>query len=239
MALERIVRIPVREKRGGTPNLQDVARRGEGGVRLLIEGGRWAMMTAADAALTETERASIVEARQRPTITEISVGSMSEVEKVATPLVAPLDLGLLFDSKSNMVAMAGEVTIGQMRLFVQETKYKATGHNAKKFNKLVKEGDASAPMVFTNEADCLAFILWALSKAQAQDPRIQTLGLPSDSQWESMRQTFRGQQSGEHWERLSDNYFRSFHFEDRSLNYLPENRWDTYAFRLVGTYQKS
>ncbi|MCX5750910.1 MAG: hypothetical protein NT099_04500 [Candidatus Saganbacteria bacterium] len=225
-----LVRIPVRQTRGGTPNIQDIARRGEGGVRLLIGNGRDAMMTEADKALTEEARAAIVAGRQTLQIEEIKMPGES-------PAV-PIDLGLLFDPKSNRVAMRGEVTIGQMKRFVEETRYNPKGDNAGQFNELIAEGNASSPMVFTNEADCLAFIGWVLTKAQASDTRIQTLALPSDSEWVGMRQAFRGQQTGSTWERLSDNYFRSFRFESRNDHYYgPEFRCGDNAFRLVGTYK--
>lgn len=160
--------------------------------------------------------------------------------------VAPLDLGLLFDPNSNMVAMREAVTVGQMRLFVQDRGYRPEegSCNAGDFDNLIKEGDASAPMVFTNEADCLAFIKWALPKAQAQDPRIQTLGLPSNDQWVRMRQAFKGPQRGKSWEswgvweRLKDTFF----FFPRAWYsvsiYRPEDRALDTVFRLVGTYQK-
>jgi hypothetical protein len=50
---------------------------------------------------------------------------------------ADLKLDLLFDPNSNMVAMRGEVTIGQMRQFVKETRYVATGYNADEFKRLI------------------------------------------------------------------------------------------------------
>jgi hypothetical protein len=199
-------------------------------VKLPIGRGKEEMMTEADRNLTEAQRAAIVAGRQAVRIEEIG----------ASQVPAPFDLGLLFDPKSNMVAMRGEVTIGQMRQFVQETGYRPEGYNTEDFNRLIAEGNVSSPMVFTNEADCLAFIGWAKPLAQASDPRIQTLGLPSDSQWVDMRQTFRGQQTGSNWERLSDNSFRSFRLGDRFNYYfgcLPEYRSGSYAFRLVGTYK--
>jgi len=169
----------------------------------------------------------------RPEITAVAeVVSSSET-------LAPLDLGLLFDSNSDMVAMKKEVTIGQMKQFVEEKDYRPKGDNVEQFSKLIVKGDASAPMVYTNEIDCLAFAMWALPGAQAQDPRILTLGLPSDGQWVRMRQAFRGQQTGENWERLDDNAFRSFPGEYRDNYGYQEGRCDGDAIRLVGTYKKN
>jgi hypothetical protein len=150
---------------------------------------------------------------------------------------APIDLGLLFAPNSNMVAMAREVTIGQMRLFVEETNYQPVGHSSGKFKKLLKNGAESDIMVYTNETDCLIFAKWALSKVQAQDPRIQTLGLPSNEKWSEMMRTFRGQQTGQHWERVSEGFFRSFRYDVR-YHGSQEERFNFSAFRLVGTYQK-
>lgn|GEM_PF-3087295 len=155
------------------------------------------------------------------------------VEITGLGVSAPVDLGLLFDPNSNMVAMAGEVTVGQMKQFVEATRYQPIGHGIASFNNLLSAGADSDIMVFTKEADCLAFAAWALPKAQAQDPRIQTLGLPSDREWLRMRAAFRGQQAGQYWERLSDGGFRSFHNEDRNNYNNRENRYNNNAFRLV------
>jgi len=155
-----------------------------------------------------------------------------------------LDLGLLFDPNSNKVVMAGQVTIGQMRRFVDETRYTAEGNNSQGFNKQIQSGDASAFTTFTNETDCLAFARWALSKVEAQyhnqGIEILTLGLPDDKQWVEMRQVFSGQQqTGIFWERLASGFFRSFLCENRNCSYFgAESRCDIVAFRLVGTYRK-
>jgi hypothetical protein len=111
MALQRVVRVPVRETRGGTPNLQDVARRGEGGVRLPIGGGRWAMMTTADAALTEAQRAEIVDARQRPTITEFVPGEAKVAPTVETPRVARPEM---IDDSNLSFRVARGVVLGSL-----------------------------------------------------------------------------------------------------------------------------
>jgi hypothetical protein len=159
------------------------------------------------------------------------------IEKIS-PTGPVLDLDLLFDRYSNMVAMRGEVTIEQMRQFVEETGYKAAGHNADDFTRLLGGGKASNPMVFTNEADCLTFIKWAWPKAQAQDPRIETLGLPSKGEWGSLLGRYGAQIDGKYWERLLDNSFRSFRGGDRSDYRNPEARYSTNSFRLVGTYKR-
>lgn len=166
--------------------------------------------------------------------------SVNPIEEIKAPSGSVFDLGLLFDTTSNMVAMAGEVTIGQVRQFSEEAGYrpKSGSPNADQFSKLVANGDAFTPMVFTNEVDCLRFIEWALFKAKAQDPRLETLGLPSDEQWLTMRRVFKGQLTGLLKERLSDNFFRSLLNENRTKPYNPRMRHYSHAFRLVGTYKK-
>jgi hypothetical protein len=180
-------------------------------------------------------------AAQMDVLFEVAAPRASQTEAVgALQVAASVDLCLLFDPESDKVAMKDEVTIGQMRQFVKETGYAPAegSHNAREFNRLIAEGDASSPMVFTNETDCLAFAEWALVKAQAQDPRIQTLGLPSDSQWVNMRQIFGGQQTGSKWERLADNCFRSFFLDGRNGDFNRVCRYVSCTFRLVGTYTK-
>jgi hypothetical protein len=215
----RVRVVPVRVKDGQVTN-ETIGRQMKPGEKLLgVIGHFQVKLTAAKARKIMSGRIAL-----------------AEVAKQA----APLDLGLLFDPKSNMVAMAGEVTVGQMRQFIEETGYKPKGHNAGGFNRLIKNGQASAFMVFTIAEDCLAFINWALPRVQAQDSRIETLSLPDlkNSYWKTFKRKLTG--GVNNYERLSgDDGCRSFLDGRRNPYPNPAHRFNNNAFRLVGTYKNS
>jgi len=85
-----------RETRGGTPDrLSALFMRGQGGVRLHIGKGRYAMMTEADAALPVSERARLVGMRKGVEIAEfgsetiraaeVGAATVSQASKIEPP----------------------------------------------------------------------------------------------------------------------------------------------------------
>jgi len=121
-----------RETRGGTPDrLSALSMRGQGGVRLHIGEGRYAMMTEADAALPVSERASLVSMRKGVEIAEIEVSAatVSQTTKIELPEMINY-IGLPFKF------MKGIATGGQFAELVKAG-YEIKGHNGDELKAII------------------------------------------------------------------------------------------------------
>lgn len=220
----KTVSIRVRAARGGTPDIQVLAKRGMGGVRLPIGGGRWEMMTLGDAALTDQARASIVANRQAPQIKEIDAAKSAAVSSA-------FDLGMLAVPGTKLRAMRDEVQISMFRQFVKETNYQPEegSDDADNFLRVIN-GQREGDMGWLNNDDCVAFIGWARGKTGSN-----TLRMPTGTEWQVMAEVLKGRLTGTQWERLADDryqFFRSLHVESRNDRF-PEFRVHNNGLRLV------
>ncbi len=131
-SLRRSFILPVRESRGGTPDIQAIGRRGLGGVKLSIGGGKFAVMTEADKGLTQKARAAIVANRQPVVIIETQIAEPVAGVEGSNPALAsegriPLP-DMIDDARLSFRVAKGVVTREQMAALV-ETGYEIVGHN--------------------------------------------------------------------------------------------------------------
>ncbi|MEA3494014.1 MAG: SUMF1/EgtB/PvdO family nonheme iron enzyme [Candidatus Margulisiibacteriota bacterium] len=105
---------------------------------------------------------------------------------------AKIEVPETIEISKNLGIMEHELTVGQLRQFVEESGYKIEGHNAEKLRAVLDDpSQAGKAVTFVHLHDGKAFAKWLSEKTGRK------FRLPTEPEWEQGQA--KGQLSGENW----------------------------------------